>query len=63
MVVQSPKSATASSKYYLGPLIRDPQYEGEENMFPQQFRDQTPKQQEVVMGLKGPPFPLATEFS
>ena len=28
MVVQAPTSATASSNYYLGPWIRDPQYEG-----------------------------------
>ena len=33
-----------------GPWVRGPQYEGHENMLPQQFRDCTPKQQEVVMG-------------
>ena len=49
MVVQAPTSATASSNYYLGPWIRDPQYE---NMLPQKFREDTPQQQEVVMEQK-----------
>ena len=33
------------------PWIRDPQYEGEENMLCQQFRDIAPQQQEVGMKM------------
>ena len=41
MVVQAPTIARISSIYYLGPLDRDSKYE--ENMLPQQFRDNTPE--------------------
>ena len=36
-------STTASSNYYMGPLIGDPQHEDQENMLPQQFRDDAPQ--------------------
>ena len=49
MVVQDPMSATPSLTITWGPWIRHPQYEGQENMLPQQFRDDAPQQQEVVM--------------
>ena len=41
MVVQAPTIARISSIYYLGPLDRYSKYE--ENMLPQQFRDNTPE--------------------
>ena len=44
IVVQAPTITTASFNYYLGPLIRDPQYKGKQNMFPQQFRVCAPQQ-------------------
>ena len=40
--------STASSNNYLGPWIRYPQYEGEENMLPQQFRVCAPGHQKVA---------------
>ena len=49
MVVQDPMSATPSLTITWGPWIRHPQYEGQENMLPEQFRDRAPSQQEVVM--------------
>ena len=41
-------NATTSSDYTWGPWIRDPQYEGKENMLPEQFRACAPDQQEVA---------------
>ena len=55
MVVQAPMSATASSNYYLGPWMRDPQYEGRENMFPQKFRDDAPDQVKRSCGMRTVP--------
>ena len=47
MVVQAPMSATASSKYYLGPLDQRPSIWGLGKMLPQQFRDHAPNENDV----------------
>ena len=59
VVVQAPSSGTTSFNLSSwGPWIRDPQHEGQENMLPQQFRDDAPQQQEVVMEQKTMPLSL-----
>ena len=49
VVVQAPTSPQPPPTITWGPWIRDPQYEGQENTLPQQFRDHAPQQKEVVM--------------
>ena len=53
-------NATTSSDYTWGPWIRDPQYEGKENMLPEQFRACAPDQQEVATKWEQYPFSLGS---
>ena len=57
MIAHDSMISTASSNYYLGPWIRYPQYEGEENMLPQQFRVCAPGRQKVATKWEQCPFP------
>ena len=63
MIVHAPTISVASSNYYLGPWIRDRQYEGKENVLPRQFRVCFPSQQEVATEWEQAPFPSAAIFS
>ena len=57
MVAQTPVTATASSIYYLDPWIRDPQYEGQENVLPHQLGTMPLISSEAVMEREQCPLP------